>query len=222
MYKPPGKRKANASGGENASDQDIVRLIADELKPWNSLYAESNITREIITRDIIEKLRLLRSCHRQHFDRKEVNRATNDARDIIALIERLKKRLAVGPSEIQMRLNMDRTRRELNEIRHACELAVTETLTDRRKDQTKQWCVKIAVGLKVRFSKQRRTPTEKWFLPTINSVVKVAGLLYEAVTGEADKDLKRICASHLKSLRSIGSNARDLPLPSISEIPLGG
>jgi hypothetical protein len=152
MYKPPGKRETNASGVDKVSHEEIVRLIAEALEPWNSVYTESNITP-----DIIKKLQLLQSCHRQHFDRKAVNRTTNDAREIIGLIERLKKRLDVGPSEIQMRLNMDRTRRQLDEIRHACKLAEKETLTDGRKDQTKHWCVRIAVGLRMRFSQQRRT-----------------------------------------------------------------
>ena len=128
--------------------------------------------------------------------RTNVVRHTRDnARQLIELIDGLQLQLSRARPEIKLRLNIDHSE-GLNAIRQACRLVEAESLEDGRRDQTKEWCVKRAWGLRIRYSAKR---------PTIGSSLEIAALLYQAVTGVAADDekvsLRRACEAHSRLMR---------------------
>ena len=172
------------------TDGEISDSIATKLKPWADPYFRTTITPRVL-----ETIELLRACHFDHFEREAVRHTRDNARELIEIINSLETRLSRARPEIKLRLDQ-RASDGLNAIRQACELAEIESLKDGRRDQTKEWCAKLAWGLRVRYAAKR---------PTINSTWEIATLLYQAATGMAAEEekaaLRRACEDHLRRMR---------------------
>jgi hypothetical protein len=127
---------------------------------------------------------------------------------VIELLECLLRSKTLSP-EIQMRLALEqplpdeymmnspgfRLLRSLEDVRDACEAAEANQPSE---DPVRQWCATTAFTLMHRFSKKEivsgspRSPYRA-----------LAGLLFEVVTGERGRDLKRACNDHLKAMRPL-------------------
>ena len=166
---------------------NFVGRVAEELKPWNVAYSRAQIVA-----DISAKLDLLRACHSDHFERGAIRHIRDSAREIIELTELLKQRISRARFEIAVRLPGDLN--VIDSIAEAGQLAEAESLQSGRRDQTKEWCAKIAGGLKVQYSTE---------LPTIKSMMKVTPIVYEAVTGNKLSDLRRSCEAYVRFVSSL-------------------
>jgi hypothetical protein len=83
----------------------------------------------------------------------------------------------------------------LADVREACE---TGAANQPAEDQVKIWCARIAHTLMFRLSAEKPTsgsPRSTYRL--------LASLLYEVLTGEAERDLKRACDDHLRLIRAM-------------------
>lgn len=90
---------------------------------------------------------------------------------------------------------MERLLGSLEAVENICEQA---DMNQPRDDQVKIWCAKIGFTLMVRFSDG---------IPTSGSASSpyriVTGLLYEVLTGEGGRDLKRACDDELRLMRPL-------------------
>jgi len=175
-----------------ATTTSFIDDVIDALKPWNGTYS-----RDDILKVVSQCLNLIRDCHNEHFAREVVKHTRDNAREIAKLTERMKRKLIRARPEITLRLNVDQSLSDLDRITQACQLAENEALAEGRKDQTKEWCAKIAWFLLARFSAMPAT---------IQRMMKVAPLLYEAATHRKATDLKRACEAYIKFTRSLPQN----------------
>jgi hypothetical protein len=169
-----------------------VDSVIEALKPWDEVYSRAEVAA-----DVTEKVELIRACHVEHFARDAVRHTRDNSRELIELTDLLKTKLARARPEIALRVNPDQLKSDLDKISQACQLAETESLTDGRKDQTKEWCVKIAGGLIIKFSAK---------LPTVESLMAVAHPLYEEAIGRKAKEnagLRRSCEKYIKLIQPL-------------------
>lgn len=161
-------------------------------------------------REGCEIIRTLRRASPEHFDREAIRKVRDESRVIVGLIDQLQEALELDSMapELRLRLGMKveagaaanspgrRLLFALNEVRELCQVA------DKNQpptDQVRIWCARIAYTLMFRFSKEEITSGSP-----DSTYRAIAGLLYEVLTGEADRDLKRACDDHLRAMRSIG------------------
>lgn len=180
-----------AKQNQKSSTVEIANVITQSLKPWRDGEREAEIS-AFVNRHI----GLLRLCVPEHFDRKAVRRTTADARRIIETADRLQKQIRAAAPEIRIRLDLGGNWSpvffsELERVRRECKAAVRRSLTDGRGDEVKQQCVTSAWMLIARFSQAR---------PGGSLFREVAGQIYEALTGEADVDLKRGCEAYSRHI----------------------
>jgi hypothetical protein len=172
-----------------SADGQWADAIGEALAPLNPAFPK-----EEVATAIVEGIRVLRACDRDHFGRKAVIQTRDNARDLRKLAEQLKRKLERARTEISARLDLDQSVSDLDRISQACRLAETESLTEGLKAQTKNWCAKIGWTFQVKFSIEP---------PTIESLMKVAPLLYEAATGKRPTDLRRACAACIKTAHAL-------------------
>lgn len=156
-------------------------------------------------------IRALRLTSPEHFDRKAIRKTREDAREITRALDHLDDllRSATMGAELRLRLGLDqpgllpkhagnapagRLMIALQEVRELCEHGGANQPS---ADQVRIWCARIAFTLLHLFSNKE---------PTSGSADSpyraLAGLLYEVLTGEQGRDLKRACDDHLRSLRA--------------------
>jgi hypothetical protein len=158
-------------------------------------------------------IRALRRNAPSYFNRKAVRKTREDARAILKCIGHLEDQIHrddLAP-ELRLRLGLDvpslkGTPADLDKmpvpqlvnalkiVRDLCEAGVKNQPSE---DQIRIWCAKTAHTLMVRFS------TKKPSSGSADSSYRViAGLLYEILTGERERDLKRACDDELKAVRT--------------------
>jgi hypothetical protein len=160
-------------------------------------------------------IRALRGASPEYFDRQAIRKTREDAREIIGALDHLEDLLrsaTLGP-ELRLRLGLDtagmipehaanapawRLMTALNEVRDLCQQG---DINQPAADQVRIWCARIAYSLMDRFS------TEEATSGSADSPYRVlASLLYEVLTGEAERDLKRACDQHLREMRMLQAN----------------
>jgi hypothetical protein len=155
-------------------------------------------------------VRALRQASPDYFDREAIRKTRDDARKIIGLIDRLDEALrsrGLAP-ELRMRLALEvdsdahaanapagRLLVALGEVRELCQAGDDNQPS---ADQVRIWCARVAFTLMHQFSEEKPTSGSP-----DSTYRAIAGLLYEILTGERDRDLERACEDHLRSLRSI-------------------
>lgn len=160
-------------------------------------------------RQACEMIRSLRRASPEYFDREAIRRTRDAARTIVGLIDRVEEELrseSLAP-ELRLRLALDaeaesaanspgrRLLIALNEVRELCQAGDENQPST---DQVRIWCARIAYSLMFRFSDEDITSGSP-----DSTYRAIAGFLYEVLTGEADRDLKRACDDHLRTMRSI-------------------
>jgi len=154
-------------------------------------------------------IRALRRAAPEHLDREAIRKTRDQARTIVGLIDRLEKALTSDglTAELHLRLALEaqsgsttngpaqRLFVALDEVRQLCQAGDENQPA---ADQVRLWCARIAYSLMSRFSEQEITSGSP-----DSTYRAIAGLLYEVLTGEADRDLKRACDDHLQGMRSI-------------------
>jgi hypothetical protein len=162
-----------------------------------------------------EIIRTLRCAAPDYLDRNSIRKTRDDARTILRSIAELKghvQRSTLSP-ELKFRLGLDaagssseianmpvpRLLKTLQIISEICEAADQNQPSE---DPVKVWCAKVAHTLMFDFSDEKPSSGSPR-----SSYRIIAGLLYEILTGEADRDLKRACDDHLRAIRTALRNA---------------
>jgi hypothetical protein len=151
-------------------------------------------------------IRALRRATPEHFEREAIRKTREDAQAIIREIGRIDGllRSATLAPELRLRLSLDaavadapvaRLLSALNEVRELCQAGDDNQPST---DQVRTWCARIAYTLMHRYSDERPTSGSP------RSTYRViASLLYEILTGERERDLKRACDDHLRGIRAL-------------------
>jgi hypothetical protein len=142
-------------------------------------------------------IRTLRRATPEYLARNAIRKTVDDARTIVKVVTQLNGLInqATLAPELRLRLGPERERLScvLEAIKRICEQAEENRPAD---DQVRIWCAKIAHTLMVSFSDEN---------PSSGSARSpyrvIAGLLYEVITGERGRDLKRACDEELKAMR---------------------
>jgi hypothetical protein len=202
----------------SATDDELVEAITNALKPWapqlrqlaNGFIeekSEADVTEELLTvvRGCIDRLR---QTVPDYFSRDAIRKTRGQARDIAAAIDRVTDLLSaktISP-ELRLRLAMDTPltgdRSEIINLPVPRLLDALHTVRVRSQagadnqpnaDQVKLWCVRSALNLVLRFSKNN---------PSAGSAKSpyciIASALYESVTGEKELQLRRVCQDVLR------------------------
>jgi hypothetical protein len=164
---------------------------------------------------VCEIIRTLRRAAPDYLDRSSIRKTRDDARTILQSIAELKRhvqRSTLSP-ELKLRLGLDATGssseianmpvpRLLETLQIISEICEAADQGQPSEDPVKVWCAKVAHTLMFRFSDERRSSGSPR-----SSYRIIAGLLYEILTGEAHRDLKRACDNHLRAIRIMLRNA---------------
>jgi hypothetical protein len=154
-----------------------------------------------------EQIELLRKANSEVFSRSMVIGTRAGAKALLSAIKVLEGRLAQASPELRLRLGLDLqqnefgTRRLLRELRHLRDECSAAIQAASGTNQLKKWCAKTAIGLIVRYSDRKpHSGSAK------SEYRKIAGLLYEAVTGKppGKDNLKRACDIALKAMSEAG------------------
>lgn len=161
-------------------------------------------------RGACETIRALRRASPEHFNREAIRKTRDDARSIAGLIDRIEDALtseSLAP-ELRLRLSLNaeadratnspgrRLLMVLNEVRALCQAGEENQPS---ADQVRIWCARTAYSLMFKFSEEHITSGSP-----DSAYRAIAGFLYEVLTGEANRDLKRACDDHLQAMRGIG------------------
>jgi hypothetical protein len=178
-----------------ASRIELIDTIVDELRPWT----EAN-SAETVRDAVTERLDVLGDVVPNHFSREAIRRTRQGARALRDAIRQLEESLARAPPELRMRLKLEPAPgwqhpllQELHRARNGCESAVDAAPST---DKVKEWCARVAFQLILKFSETKPTGTDE------SPFRVIAALVYEAITGEPDRDLKRACDNHLREIRN--------------------
>jgi len=161
----------------------IANDIADNLRPW-----KKGRDRAEISDLVVLQIESFKNASDHHLNRDAVRRTRDNARDILKTIDRLDRQIKDSSPEMKLRLGA-RTA-VLVPLRRECEAAIRSSLADGRKDQVKEWAVKLAGILTLKFSAKMSGSRFRY----------IAGRLFESVTGEP-ADLKRNCETELRHIR---------------------
>jgi hypothetical protein len=142
-------------------------------------------------------IRILRRATPDYLTRDAIRKTRDDSRAIAKSVSQLEeqvKQSTLSP-ELVFRLGPERERLldVLRAVKRVCEEAEQNQPPD---DQVRTWCAKIAHTLIIRFSEERPSSGSARSRYRI-----VAGLLYEILTGESGRDLKRACDEELTKMR---------------------
>jgi hypothetical protein len=194
-------------GGALARDSGVT-LTKKRWRTEQRRYHE--ILREIrshLSRDgMCGVVRLLRRTAPDYLTKDSVRKTRDDARTMTQAVERLGELLhqeTLSP-ELRLRLEPERERllNSLDEVKRIC---VQAEVNQPGNDPVRIWCARIAFTLLNSFSNE--TPSSG----SADSRYRViTSLLYEILTGEQGRDLKRACDEHLKAMRPLlhpGSSA---------------
>jgi hypothetical protein len=170
--------------------QEILKLIVDALKPWR------NDNPSDINKRVNEQVRLLQAVAQDFFSRSAVNKARDDAEKLLADIKRIERRIANVSPELRARLKLQTDapsalRDELERLREECKCAASA-----ESELIREQCARTAWLLVQLFSQKEPASSEN------NPHRNVTSLVYEAVTGQAEKDLRRACDKILDKVRT--------------------
>ncbi|SRR5258706_1007986 len=174
-----------------------LRRIIDEHGQTSAARARSNLRLHLSRNGMCGVIRILRRAAPDYLTRVAIRKTRYDSRAIaksVVQLEEQVKQSTLSP-ELVFRLGPERERLldALRAVKRVCEEAEQNKPPD---DQVRTWCAKIAHTLIVRFSEDR---------PSSGSALShhriVAGLLYEILTGESGRDLKRACDEELRKIR---------------------
>jgi hypothetical protein len=180
--------RAPLPSSHSVTQDELVSAIAGRLKPWLDCW-----TRDDIVTDINEQINLLKKTAPDFFARQAVTQTRDNARNVFATVTRLEEKIS---AELRLRLAGS-----FADIKRECKAAISGSLTRGRGDQVKEWCALSAWRWIVKFSQARPTSG------SINSPYReIASLVYEAVTGNQDKDFERTCEAVLKRRRHLVQN----------------
>jgi hypothetical protein len=210
------------SKAEAATDIEIVRAIADALKPWRPQYrqietgkragwliAKSSVQmRADISKTVREEISRFRVEAVPHFfSRDAIRKTRGDARDLIKLIDRLTKQLSAATLSPELRLRLgehDRVigspadignmpvPRLLHALKEIRDICQAADDNQPQTDEVKRWCALIAFRLVRTFSSDDPSAGSDKTAYCI-----IAGLLYESVTGKEER-LRGVCQSILE------------------------
>lgn len=216
-------KKSDAVPPNAVRREEIVEEIADHLRPWKNRKSNTAITAEINQElDVLLKLVPLET---KLYDR---TRNRNHAQQLDSALTEVETLLASAPSmlawflfdpsppvtvtedgvmmqpvppsiediERKYRKRADSFAAELKRLRKVCARAVAPGFGSHPNyDRAKRTCAWFARGLIRGLSDRKITGTKDGAFRTI------AGLLYEAISGQHDADLKRACDSVLRDVR---------------------
>ncbi len=176
--------------------REILQEIRQELIGADWLKLTTDRRRFVKAHGIV---RTLRKATPEFLDREAIRKTRDDARAIAKAASLLEEQIEYARLSPEMVLRLEPERQRLMDclraVKHICEDAERNQARD---DQIKSWCAKIAFTLLIRFSSE---------IPTSGSPDStyriVTSLLYEVLTGEAGRDLKRACDDHLKIMRPL-------------------
>jgi hypothetical protein len=181
----------------------LTSEIVELLKPWRpALVPDGDIygphkhgphSSEKIHRYVHEQVTILRDEGKEHYTRESRDRTRFHAEEVLHTAIKLKKQVedAIEHSaEMRARLRVlpDGKSGLLNWLDVACkesEAAIRQA--GDRHHFFKAKCVTVALDFILRFSETRPTSYEG------SNFRRIASLVYEAVSSEADCDLKRMC-----------------------------
>jgi hypothetical protein len=209
-------RKQDTPSGRGADE--IVEEVVDHLRPWKNHKSGATIT-AAVNHDL-ELLLKLAPLEAKLFDRAQ-NRA--HAKKLEHALGEVQKLLASAPgalawflfnplpsgapgklvevtqsienSELAYRARADSFWAELKRLREVCVSAVDPGFGSHPNyDHAKHLCAWLALGLMQELSEAKITGTKD------SAFRVITGLLYEAVSGQPDADLKRACDSVLQNV----------------------
>jgi hypothetical protein len=176
---------------------EIAEEIVDHLRPWKDGKGYDEITLAV-DRELRILLVLARHEAIGSSDRKQ-NRSHAQKLDRALLsVETL---LGLAPLPLRDFLlhplpNMDFLAAEFIRLREVCARAVDPGFGYHPNyDRLKRFCARFAHGVMLDLSDRAITGTKDGAFRTI------ASLLYEAISGQSDADLKRACDSELRDIR---------------------
>lgn len=216
-------RKINVAPPNAIRRDEIVEEIVDHLRPWKDHKGNAAITAQVNQElDVLLKLTPLQT---KLYDRA---RNRDHAHQLDSALTELETLLASAPGllawflfdplppvtmtedgvlmqpmpppiddiERAYRKHADAFAAELKRLRKVCARAIGPGLGHHPNyDHAKQMCASFARGLMLGLSDRKITGTKDDAFRTI------AGLLYEAISGQHDADLKRACDSVLRNTR---------------------
>lgn len=161
--------------------------IDKHLKPHRNGYSKNERLGHIH-----EMIKLLNEVVPQFYAREAVRRTRNDAKAIRAAVVQLERQIKNASPEMRLRLKPPLLA-SLQPLRTECDAAIKAAPPT---DKVKEWCARTALHLIVKFSDRAPASSE------ISPYRKITGLLYQAITGEADRDFKRACDNLLRLINS--------------------
>jgi hypothetical protein len=179
----------------SATRAELIQLIVQAIKPWNEAYSEADVKK-----GVTDSLNLLCSTVPQNFSREAIKKTRQNARDVKAAAQQLERLLINATPEMKLWLKLDPVPAswrhpifaELDSIKEQCSRAEA---AQTRENNIHDWCARFGYRIVLKFSKDEPTGTDE------GPYRKVTMYLYEAVTGEPDRDLRRACFDHLKQFR---------------------
>jgi hypothetical protein len=202
-------RKQDTASGRGTDE--IVEEIVDHLRPWKSHKSVAAITTAVNHElNVLLKLAPLQA---QLFDRagnrahaKKLDGALSEVKTLLASAPGALAWFLFGPLspsesqsieniELAYRARADSFFAELKRLRKVCAHAVDPGFaTHANYDDAKDLCAWNALGLMRELSDGKITGTKD------SAFRVVTGLLYEAVSGQPDADLKRACDAVLQNV----------------------
>jgi hypothetical protein len=149
-----------------------------------------------------EAIDLLRDVIPDFFSRTAIRKTRAAARAVVKTIDKLETLVEASP-ELRLRIPIKvkdlhpdshpaRLIAELKWLGETCKDADNATLTTGRKDQVKEWCLRVAWSLIQRFSAQKPSYGPGTAFP------RITALIHEAVTHEREEsDFRVLCQNWL-------------------------
>jgi hypothetical protein len=196
--------------------EEIVEELVDQLRPWK--FGEAAIIKAVninLTHVLILAPLEARRCADHATNRahaRKLERALVTIEELLTtapiplsqfLLDPYPTMTADGgfiPLEEISLVNEDRAksfRSELKRMQEVCTRAINDGLGHHPNyDPVKRFCAMFAVGIMEILSKRTATTTND------GAFRAIASLLYEAVSGKRDADLKRACDAELRDVRA--------------------
>jgi hypothetical protein len=160
----------------SASPEDLVQLIVGLLKPWADPYQQ----RDVIA-GINEEIAVLKAAFPE-LSREGVIATRASAKRLLPKIARLQHEIARLQHELDEKASPEMRMRlsaHVSAMKRECDAAIQGTLTEGRRNQVKEWCVKKAWALICKFSEKRPTSGS-----TDSPFRHIAGLLCKIIDSE--------------------------------------
>jgi hypothetical protein len=192
----------NGNGGR----REIIEEIVLNLRPWSQ--GEKSVCRGVSHDLDVLRETVANAEANVHHTAKGKNAALQVRPSLTKLIRILREFPVDHPLFKELPSTSQKLLRQLKKINEICDHLANSRLPTKNADITKNFCAAFACGMISAFSKKKPTGTVDGPLRTISS------LLYDAVTGKPEVDMKRACDLTLKVFKHAAERNKNKPITS--------